>query len=245
MPDPIPAPAPAPAETNPASLNRQFTAELANAETVVEAAGQKKYAAALDEVEFDRSLIARAKELAAKIRADLARLKKARSEATKLTVDETKARELLVATLQPIQTAARRRFSGDEEKLRQSYFIGETLGRFALADLLAAAEAVLGLLVPAQGESEPAHVLPGVKPEGRIRELGEAIGKVRGKDSTGKGTRLDAGALLESITVDVAALAEVRRQIQLAADQAFPWRSSKVGTIRRAFLLPKDRPMTD
>jgi hypothetical protein len=43
----------------------------------------------------------------------------------------------------------------------------------------------------------------------------------------------------------IATLAGLRHQIQLAADQAWPWRTPGVATIRRDFLLPVDRPLSE
>jgi len=47
------------------------------------------------------------------------------------------------------------------------------------------------------------------------------------------------------IKANVPKLAKLRRQVQLAADQAWPWRTPGVATIRKAFLLSPDRPMKD
>jgi hypothetical protein len=44
---------------------------------------------------------------------------------------------------------------------------------------------------------------------------------------------------------NVPKLAKLRRQVQLAADQARPWRTPGVATIRKAFLLSPDRLMKD
>jgi hypothetical protein len=40
-------------------------------------------------------------------------------------------------------------------------------------------------------------------------------------------------------------MTKVAKTIQLAADQAWPWRTPGVATIRKAFLLSPDRPMKD
>jgi len=47
---------------------------------------------------------------------------------------------------------------------------------------------------------------------------------------------------VEAIKANVPKLAKLRRQVQLAADQAWPCRTPNVKTIRKAFLLPTDRP---
>jgi hypothetical protein len=52
----------------------------------------------------------------------------------------------------------------------------------------------------------------------------------------------NAGAL-QAIVANIGKLAGLRHQVQLAAEQAFPWRNSGVASIRQSFLLPTDRPM--
>ena len=44
----------------------------------------------------------------------------------------------------------------------------------------------------------------------------------------------------DDIKANVPKLAKLRRQAQLAADQAWPWRTPGVATIRKAFLLSPD-----
>ena len=51
--------------------------------------------------------------------------------------------------------------------------------------------------------------------------------------------------LAADIKANVPKLAKLRRHVQLAADQAWPWRTPGVATIRKAFLLSPDRPMKD
>ena len=58
-------------------------------------------------------------------------------------------------------------------------------------------------------------------------------------------TRPEAAATLEQIETDIAKLAGLRRQVQLAADQAWPWRTPGVVTIRKSFLLPPTRPLNE
>jgi|ERR1035437_1632349 hypothetical protein len=40
-------------------------------------------------------------------------------------------------------------------------------------------------------------------------------------------------------------LAGLRREVQQAADQAWPWRNDGVATIRKTFLLPANQPLKD
>jgi hypothetical protein len=50
---------------------------------------------------------------------------------------------------------------------------------------------------------------------------------------------------LEAIVANIKKLAGLRHQVQLAAEQAWPWRNPGVASIRKSFLLPIDRPMRE
>ena len=58
-------------------------------------------------------------------------------------------------------------------------------------------------------------------------------------------TQQRSGKQTEAIKANVPKLAKLRWQVQLAADQAWPWRTPGVATLRKAFLLSPDRPMKD
>jgi glycine betaine/choline ABC-type transport system substrate-binding protein len=61
--------------------------------------------------------------------------------------------------------------------------------------------------------------------------------------TTPAGQQNENAAALEAIVADIARLAALRHQVQLAAEQAFPWRTPGVAGIRKSFQLPTDRPM--
>ena len=88
-------------------------------------------------------------------------------------------------------------------------------------------------------------MLPGIIAAGKIKELADAITAYGGKDQAQGAKQTEAGKLLEAIKANVPKLAKLRRQVQLAADQAWPWRTPGVATLRKAFLLSPDRPMKD
>jgi len=104
---------------------------------------------------------------------------------------------------------------------------------------------VLARLSPGDGNVPPQDALPGITAAGRIKELADAITTYGGKDQAQGEKQTEAGKLLEAIKANVPKLAKLRRQVQLAADQAWPWRTPGVATIRKAFLLSPDRPMKD
>ena len=91
----------------------------------------------------------------------------------------------------------------------------------------------------------PQDVLPGIKANGKIAALSAAI-TLYGAKNTAQGEKeTEAEATLEDIEAKIKELIALRRQVQQAADQAWPWRTPGVATIRKTFLLPVDRPLPD
>jgi len=129
--------------------------------------------------------------------------------------------------------------------LVQAHYTSAGLAGGTLEEVLTASRSVLARLNPGDGNAPPQDVLPGITAAGRIQELADAITTYGGKDQAQGAKQTEAGKLLEAIKANVPKLAKLRRQVQLAADQAWPWRTPGVATIRKAFLLSPDRPMKD
>jgi hypothetical protein len=123
--------------------------------------------------------------------------------------------------------------------------ISAGLSGATLDEVLTASRSVLARLSPGDGNAPPQDVLPGITAAGRIKELADAITTYGGKAKAQGEKHNEAEKLLEAIKTNVPKLAKLRRQVQLAADQAWPWRTPGVATIRKAFLLSPDRPMED
>ncbi|MBK8039108.1 MAG: hypothetical protein IPK22_18550 [Verrucomicrobiaceae bacterium] len=109
------------------------------------------------------------------------------------------------------------------------------------------ATGVLKRLSPGENNAPPADTLPGIKPGpgGTIDTLAQALAKRVATSSARTTQQNKSSATLEQITAKVETLATHRKEIQLAADQAWPWRQNGVEAIRKAFLLPVDRPLSD
>jgi hypothetical protein len=140
---------------------------------------------------------------------------------------------------------AKRKFSGDDATERSAYYIGQSLGSQTLDEVRAAGRNILARLTPGEGNAKPQDVLPGIKADGAIKELADAIEEYGGKEVALGEQQTEAEKVNEAIAAGVDTLAELRRQVQLAADQAWPWRTKGVAAIRKAFLLPADRPMKE
>jgi len=117
---------------------------------------------------------------------------------------------------------------------------GETL-----SSVLTLARGVLQRLSPGTGGTPPADTLPGITATGKIAALAAAINTYGQKDEAQGGQQTEVAATLEQVEADVVKLAGLRHQVQLAADQAWPWRTPGVVTIRKSFLLPPTRPLNE
>jgi hypothetical protein len=257
MPDPTPAPAPAPTPTpDPApakakrtrsALNKEYLKEITLARAVAAAALDPAHTTALAGVDFDDDLSGRANTLSDQLEAALGTLAGTRAGKKQTTDEEAAARETLLAAIAPIQTAAKRKYKGTSIEQRGAYFIGgpKQLVNSTLEEVLTAARAIHTRLSPGANNAPPVDTLPGIKPLGAIKTLSDAIAAYDAKNTTQASQQEAAEAALEAIETTATELAEVRREIQLAADQAWPWRTPGVKTIRKAFELPEDRPFGD
>jgi hypothetical protein len=239
MADPTPTPTPAPkTKRTRSSINRGHLDEIKNSRAVAKAAIDPANTAALAAVEFDATLPAQITTLADATETSIGKLTGTRAQKTEMTAQETTARDALFAIIAPIQTAAKRKFTGDSGKLRQAYFIGENLAHDNLHEVQTAAIAIRDRLVG----TPPQDILPGVK-AAQITALSGAITTYAANiTAPGDQSNENAGAL-QAIVANIGKLAGLRHQVQLAAEQAFPWRNSGVASIRQSFLLPTDRPM--
>ena len=241
---PTPPPAPKPKVLR-GEVRRDFLTEIANSRKVAAAGLNSDYQAGLIAVEFDVMVPPQINTKADLIEGWIGKLKSARVEKKVMTVQEATARDALVAVLGPIQTAAKRTFTGDNAKYLADYGINASLGRASLEVVLTAARNILARLVIAPGAMVPLDVLPGIKADGKIAELSTAITLYGGKNTAQGESESEAEGTLEEIKAEIKKLIALRRQVQLAADQAWPWRTPGVATIRKAFLLPIDRPLPD
>lgn len=179
-----PTPTPAPKTKTPrGDTNQEILDELANSKKVAAAAVDPTNAAQLSDVELDATLPPKMTALVEKITSDLAKLKTTRVAKKSATKQEEAARNSLLAVLQPIQIAAKRKFNGDGAAQRDAYYIGDGLGTQSLDDVLIAARNVLARLTPGENNEPPQDVLPGIKAGGAIKDLADKIAEYAGNDT--------------------------------------------------------------
>ena len=226
-------------------INKAHLKEISTSRKVAAAARAPENTAKLTEVELDPTLVDQIEALASKVETDLGAVHGTRVVKKVMTVQEKTARTLLIGELQTIQTAAKRKFAGDSEKLREAYYIGARLSGKSLDEVLAAVRSVLARLVKGEGNKPPLDTLPGITTAGAIKKLSDAITLYGDYDVAQDKEEKKAFASIEEIESNVIKLAGLRRDLQLAADQAWPWRNQGVTTIRKTFLLPTTRPLKD
>ena len=219
---PAPTPTPAAPKSNRdrSIANRGFLEEIANSRKVAAAAVDPAHTGPLAAAELDATILASINTLADLIEANLGKLTGERAGKATITEQEKTARDALIAALQPIQTAAKRKFSGETQTLREAYYISAGLSGSTLEEVITASRSVLARLSSADGKSPPQDVLPGITAAGRIKELADAITTYGGKNKAQSDKQAEAAKLLETIKTNVPKLANLRRQVQLAADQA-------------------------
>lgn len=243
---PTPSPTPAP-KTKRArgEVNREYLDELANARAVATAAADPARIAGLTAVEFDATLPGQINALAAITEGLIGKVTGLRAGKKAITAQESAARDALIAVIAPIQTAAKRKFAGGDQRLRDAYYIGNGLPNETLEEVLNAARSIHARLIPGANNAPPQDVLPGVQPGVQIKDLADAIALYGGKNQAQSDQQQAAAGMLETIAAQISILAGFRHSVQLAADQAWPWRNEGVTTLRKAFLLPVDRPLKD
>jgi hypothetical protein len=238
-PTPTPTPTPAPkAKRQRSTIKRKHLNEIANSRAVAKAAADPANAAALAAVEFDATLPGQITTLAEATETAIGKLTGTRAAKTEMTAQETAARDALIAVIVPIQTAARRKFTGDQEPMRHAFFIGEGLPDDTLGEVQTAAVAIRDRLVG----TPPQDVLPGVK-DAQITALTNAVTQYATNITAPGDQQNENSGALQTIVANIGTLAGLRHQVQLAAEQAWPWRTPGVASIRKSFQLPTDRPM--
>ena len=160
-----------------------------------------------------------------------------------LTAEEGIAKAALLAGIATTQRGALRTFRSDQRARLGDFFIGEDLDT-NLPRLKTIAAAILDRLQPGANNTPPLDVLKGVKAPD-IAALATALGQLTAKDNA-QGTALSA-AKAERRTAEelIADIVAGRLDIQLAADQEWPWTTREHDVIRAQFKLPLTRPMTE
>ena len=239
-----PTPEPQPSRAKPGLIDRRLKEAIEFATTLHREAAKIDNApilagrdwGAAQQTAFGAS-IARCEEIVTDIR-------KARSGRGTRTREEQTARDQLIAALEPILTGARRTFP-DGHPERAAYGIGPGLSNASTFDLLSYAKYAFNQLISETGYEPPKVVLKGVKLIDVVT-LGALHARYRGADWAQRDAGLDSEQLTAALRTEVLEVLNVsRRDLQGAADQAWPHRDPLHGPLRKAFGLQPDRPYVD
>lgn len=222
-------------------LNQEYSDELDKAGRILKQAQKAAYAQLFVEQQVDPELIpglpAKLKQAGELIAAAL----KGTADVGEAQDDREDFRNDLIEAIDSIRTAAKRKYRRKDPSQMKKYFVGEPLGTNR-ADLKGMATAVLGLLRPKEAGAQPLDTLPGISAD-KIEALATALENFTNPDAVeqeaqgdASGSRMTLGQLVRNIRND-------RIEIQLAVDQAHPWRDPTSTDIRTVFELPLDRPL--
>ena len=160
-----------------------------------------------------------------------------------LTAEERTAKAAAAAAIATTQRGALRTFRSDQRTRLADYLIGEDLDT-NLARLKTIAVAILGKLQPGPNNTPPPDVLKGVKAPD-IAALAAALAALTNKDDAQGAAQVIASGERRTADELITDIVAGRLDIQLAADQEWPWTTREFDTIRTQFKLPLTRPMTE
>ncbi len=216
-------------------VNALWVRGLDQAEQVGQVALRESIAPSLLAEELPVRFAAQLLQKVTTCREQLARHLSATADKQSATVSEKALRLALVGLLQGVQTAAKRKWarSATDRSHLRAYYVGTTLKTLGFASLAEAADAILR-----QAQSD---TLPGVGAE-KLSALALAIETWKEQNAAQSAAQNaathahgEAERLFGEITTE-------RIQLQLAADNAFPYTDKAHGAIRTEFKLPKNGP---
>lgn len=229
-PTPTPAPNDPPKHTR-SPLNQALVDELSLAEQLIATGAKPAYAAKLADEEIDADFLT---DLSAKIaEADALVGSTTGKKADKkgITQQEKTLKDALLEELASIQKRVKRKYKSTDDPQREKYFIGERIDSNR-GLLERATRAVLKAL--------ETDTLPGLKPA-HITSLSDALAAYIAIQGGQTGGQSDASSDRTTLESRVKVIAELRREIQYAADILWPASKKAHAAIRTEFQIPPDR----
>jgi len=234
MPDPTPPPpTPKPKRAAPGDVSQQTLADLKLAEDVSAAARAADHKPKLDAEQLPATAATDLTALAKAARdlvGDIVKAKKAKLAATQA---EQAVHKPLMDALRDIQQRAKGKFPTGDPK-RAAYCINKPNFGDDRESLEQDAKNII--------DSGEADALRALTPE-KIAAARAALGAWVKADQAQHKAEEDQGKLLDQLDAKMVDVNAKRREIQLAADTAWPHTDTSSAPVRRAFKLPVNKPI--
>jgi hypothetical protein len=212
-------------------INQALAAELTLARELANTAAKTTYAPKLAEEEIDAAFLTAMNIEIGKAEALLASAGGKSAEKKTTTGSEEDRKAELLELIGKVQARAKRKYQKTGDPLRAKYYIGEHLA--ASRTLLEnAAQAIITRLAT--------DTLPGMKPAD-VTALQAALTAYKTVQTTQSGDQSDATTARSQLETKVKEVADLRRQIQYAADAAWPATKKVNAGVRTEFKLSPDR----
>ena len=214
-------------------VNQSILADIKLAEDVAAAAQDAGHAAKLAEEDLPATAATDLLALAKAARDLVGRVVTAKNDKLAATQAEAEALDTLMTALRDLQQRAKRKFDKGDPKLA-AYCIGKTNFGRDRETLEQDAENIIKLAT--------ADALPGLKPD-KLAAAGRRLTAWKKADKAQGKAGEDQGKALGELETKVADVNAKRRDIQLAADTAWPHTDKANTPVRRAFKLPANQPI--
>lgn len=213
-------------------VNRAWLKELSLSNEVCTAAEKADYLAALAEEAITPEQVATLRTKLEQITTKLAKFGSQASTGKVGTQDEGSAKQALLDLIDKAQISAKRRFPEGHAR-RDAYYIGQTI-ESNRALLLLAAQSILNALAEDN--------LPAMTPA-RVEALTAARLAYAGAQTSQSAGQTAAAETRGTVEQEIKEIAELRREIQYAADARWPARAKVHAAVRRAFKIPVNRQL--
>lgn len=215
-----------------AEVPRAYLDELTTAGEVATAAAKPAYVPKLLEEGMEETQVQSLLALIKAAREQCAEVGGKTTEKKTVTQSESKLRDALLVQVDKLQSRAKRAYDRDDPR-RADYYIGKPMGDSRPQIEQATAAMIKHATADAKLKAGPALLA-------NLTAAREAYLGVQGEQST-KAT--DATEGRESLEDMIKEVATARRNIQYAADAAWPSREKIHGAIRKEFKIPPTRPL--
>lgn len=216
-----------------ADVPRAYLDELTMAGEVATAAAKPAYVPKLLEEGMEETQVQSLLDLIESAREQCAEVGGKKTQKKTVTQSESKLRAALLVQVDKLQSRVKRAYTERTDPQRADYYIGKPMGESRPQIEQATAAMIKRATADAKLKASPALLA-------NLTAAREAYLGVQG-EQTSKTT--DAKEGRESLEEMIQAVATARRNIQYAADAAWPAREKIHGAIRTEFKIPPTRPL--